>query len=64
VPSLPFLAVTKTTNTAGVLAVFFLVEWLKAQDFRGARGSFADNFLQKQQKQRQPVAQLPILRIL
>jgi len=41
-----------------------LAEWPKAQDFRGARVSFADNFLQKQQKQRQPVAQLSILRIL
>jgi len=64
VPSLPFLSMTKTTNTAGVLAVFFLTEWPKAQDFRGPRGSFADNFLQKQQKQRQPVAQLSILRIV
>jgi hypothetical protein len=55
---------TKTTNTAGVLAVFSFTEWPKARDFRGARGSFADNFLQKQQKQRQPVARLPILGIL
>jgi len=37
-----------------------LAEWPKAQDFRGARVSFADNFLQKQQKQRRRVAQLSI----
>jgi len=64
VPSLPFLGTTKTTTTAGVLAVFPLADWTTAQGFRGGRVSFADNFLQKQQKQRQPAAQLPILRIL